>query len=216
MQPYIHAQASARQSGRSWQDDLEIHEFLDLAKHACPDLRHRLLLHNSDLGPELAAMAFPDRTDAREIALMHVRQDLGWEPSLAAWLEHFDPGKLPRAKRYRDAPADIVQAAADHFRLSESTSVQMVWDMLMLPTKLVPDCPTIAEFLLFNSVGPILTRAVFGPPRSLPKIGGGDTIVDFSWIAEGMIVSWVGAIHSLETVLRGLDGHEPKRTIGSA
>jgi hypothetical protein len=57
MQPYIHAQASARQSGRVWQDDLEIHEFLDLAKHACPDLRHRLLLHNSDLGSGLIAAA---------------------------------------------------------------------------------------------------------------------------------------------------------------
>ena len=82
MQPYVHARASARRSGRAWQEDLPIHEFLDLAKHACPDLRHRILLHNSDLGPELAALAFPERADARQIVLSHVKQDLGWTPPL--------------------------------------------------------------------------------------------------------------------------------------
>lgn len=213
MQPYMHAKASARQSGRPWQDDLEIHEFMDLAKHACPDLRHRLLLHNSDLGPELAAMAFADRADAKDIAMMHVRQDLGWEPNLAAWLERFDLGRLPRVKQHREAPADIVQAATDHFGLSEIAPIQMVWDMLTLPTKMVPAHPAIAELLLFNSVGPILARAIFGPPRSLPKLGGGDAIVDFSWVAEGMIVAWVGTIYSLETVLRGFDGEQPKRAM---
>lgn len=211
MQPYIHAQASARQSGRAWQDDLAIHEFMDLAKHACPDLRHRLLLHNADLGPELAAMAFADRPEAREVALSHVRQDLGWLPGLAAWLERFDPARLPPAKRYRDTPADIVEAAVRHFGLADDTPIQKVWDLLMLPTTFAQDFPAISEFLLFNSVGPILARAVFGPPRSFPTIGGGEAIVDFGWVAEGMIVARIGVIHSLETVLRGFDGKEPAR-----
>ncbi len=211
MQPHIHAQASARQSGRAWQDDLAIHEFMDLAKHACPDLRHRLLLHNADLGPELAAMAFGDRPEAREVALSHVRQDLGWLPRLAAWLERFDAARLPPAKRYRDAPADIVEAAARHFSLADHTPVQKVWDVLVLPMKYAPEFPAISEFLLFNSVGPILTRAILGPPQSFPKIDGGEAIVDFSWVAEGMIVARIGVIHSLETVLRGFDGKEPVR-----
>lgn len=211
MQPHIHAQASALRTGRAWQDDLPIHEFMDLAKHACPDLRHRLLLHNADLGPELAAMAFGDRPDAREVALSHVGQDLGWQPGLAAWLERFDPARLPPAKRHRDAADDIVAAAAGHFGLADPAPVRKVWDLLMLPTAFAPEYPAISEFLLFNSVGPILTRAVLGPPRPFPKIGGGEAIVDFSWVAEGMIVARVGVIHSLEAVLRGFDGKEPAR-----
>lgn len=213
MQPHIHAQASARQSGRAWQDDLPIHEFMDLAKHACPDLRHRLLLHNADLGPELAAMAFGDRPDARDVALSHVRQDLGWQPGLAAWLQRFDPARLPPAKRHRDAPADIVAAAAAYFSLADDTPVRKVWNLLMLPTTFAPEYPAVAEFLLLNSVGPILTRAIFGPPRAFPRIGGGETIVDFSWVAEGMILARIGVIHSMETVLRGFDGKEPSRPI---
>jgi hypothetical protein len=118
---------------------------------------------------------------------------------------------LPPAKRYRDAPADIVEAAARHFSLADHTPVQKVWDVLVLPTKYAPEFPAISEFLLFNSVGPILTRAILGPPQSFPKIDGGEAIVDFSWVAEGMIVARIGVIHSLETVLRGFDGKEPVR-----
>lgn len=126
MQPYVHAQASARQSGREWHQDLPIHEFMDLAKHACPDLRHRLLLHNSDLGPELAAMAFPGRLDARKVALLHVQQDLGWRPPLEAWLQNVDPNRLPRSKKNAEPATEIVRTAADYYMLAASEPVQMV------------------------------------------------------------------------------------------
>lgn len=156
-------------------------------------------------------MAFADRPEAREVALSHVRQDLGWLPVLAAWLERFDAARLPPAKRYRDVPADIVEAAAQHFGLADDAPLWKVWDVLMLPTTFAPDFPAISEFLLFNSVGPILTRAVLGPPRPFPKISGGEAIVDFGWVAEGMIVARIGVIHSLETVLKGFDEKEPVR-----
>lgn len=41
-------------------------------------------------------------------------------------------------------------------------------------------------------------------------------IVDLSWVAEGMIVVRIGAIHSLERVLKGFDGHEPRCRQGAA
>lgn len=210
MQPHVHAQASARQSGQDWHDDLPIHEFMDLAKHACPDLRHRLLLHNSDLGPELAAMAFSSRSDARKVALLHVQQDLGWCPPLEAWLQNVDPNRLPRSRKNAQPAAEIIRMAADYYMLAASEPVQMVWDMLMLPIQFAPKYAQTAAMLFMNSLGPILARAIFGPPRYFPRRDGQETIVDFSWVAEGMIVAHVGTMHSLERVLQGFDGLEPK------
>jgi hypothetical protein len=213
MQPFVHAQASSRISGQDWQDDLPIHEFMDMAKHACPDLRHRLVLHNSDLGPQLAAMAFPDREDAREVALFHVRQDLGWTPPLGAWLQRCDPARLPRSKPNPEPTTQIVQSAAAHFGLKEVQTVQQVWDLLMLPVRYAPKDQGLAEALLMSSLGPILARYIFGPPRSFSRLDGGTVVVDFSWLAEGMIVAHVGAIHSLERVMACFDGQEPQRVM---
>ncbi len=61
MRPWQHAKSSARKE-RDWLIDLPIHEFMDSTKAACPDLRHRMILHNADLGPELTARAFPTAT----------------------------------------------------------------------------------------------------------------------------------------------------------
>jgi hypothetical protein len=212
MQPFAHAQASSSRFGRDWAEDLPVHEFMDLAKHACPDLRHRLVLHNADLGPELTAMAFPDREDARAIAFLHVRQDLGWLPPLAAWLDRCDPERLPRSKRNPEPSETTVQAAVAHFGLADAEPVQQVWDLLTLPLRFAPRHQRLAGALLMSSVGPILARVLFGPPRRFARTDGGTAMVDFSWVAEGMIVAHVGAIHSLERVMACFDGREPPRT----
>ena len=211
MQPFAHALTSTRGTGRCWQDDLPIHEFMDLAKHACPDLRHRLVLHNADLGPELAARAFPHRSDARDIALAHVREDIGWLPSLADWLDRFDARMLPRVRPSADREETFITAAVDYYRLSDPTPVRSVWELLALPERLAPSHAPAASLLLFSSFGPILARAVLGPPTVFPRSSGGDAIVDYGWIAEGMIVARFGLIHSLERILQGFDGQEPPR-----
>lgn len=213
MQPFAHALTSVRGTGRSWQDDLPIHEFMDLAKHACPDLRHRLVLHNADLGPELAARAFPHHAHARDVAHAHVREDIGWMPSLADWLDRLDAAMLPPVRAYEDPEETIIAAAADHLRLSDPTPVRPVWDLLTLPERLSPAHAKAASLLLFSSLGPILARAVLGPPTAFPRNNQGSVIVDYGWIAEGMIVARIGVIHSLERVLRGFDGQEPPRRI---
>lgn len=210
MQPFAHALASAGKSG-DWKGDLPIHEFMDLVKNACPDLRHRLVLHNADLGPALAAMAFPHRSDAREIALLHVRQDLGWLPPLAAWLERCDPKRLPRSRPIAPSDQEIVESAVRHLGLATVAPIQQVWDLLTFPVRLAPEHRPIAGALLMNSVGPILARAVLGPPRRYPRVGGGTVMVDFSWVAEGMIVVQMGSIHALEKVMAVFDGTEPRR-----
>jgi len=202
--------ATARQGGRHWQGDLPIHEFMDIAKHACPDLRHRLLLHNADLGPALAARAFPQRDDAREIALSHVRQDLGWTPSLADWLSGCDPSRLPRLRQSVDRGTDIVTMASEHLQLADSAPVTAVWELLTLPAQVAPAYVPMANALFMNGFGPILARAVLGPPQSHRRKDGGTVIVDFGWVCEGMIVACANQISPLGRILDCFDGAEPK------
>lgn len=210
MQPYVHARASARGTGRSWQEDLPIHEFMDLAKHACPDLRHRLVLHNADLGPELATMAFPDRPNARDVALQHVYQDIGWLPKLSDWLALVDESMIPPLRKTSIGSEDLINAATEYLRLASDMPIRKVWDLLTLPEKCASGHSPLAALLLFSSLGPILARVILGAPRAYPRLDGGKVIVDFSWVAEGMIVARIGTIHSLERVLKGFDGHEPR------
>jgi hypothetical protein len=211
MQPFRHAIASARQDGRSWESDLPIHEFMDMAKHACPDLRHRLLLHNSDLGPELAARAFPERSDARQIALDHVRQDLGWTPDLKDWLERCDQSRLPFVRRWEDCGDEVVAMAVEHLKLEDDAPVRSVWDLLTLPARVAPEHARMSLALLMNGFGPILARTIFGPPQSHARWDGGATIVDFGWICEGMIVASTRRIFPLGRILDCFDGIERER-----
>lgn len=215
MQPYAHARATSSKSGRSWEDDLPIHEFMDLAKHACPDLRHRLILHNADLGPELAALAFPHRPEARSVALMHVRQDLGCLPHLADWLARCEPSRLPPCRPQPDSFDEIVHKATLHYGLADPTPIEAVRKLLQLPSRFIESC-AVAERLLLNSFGPILARTVLGPPRAFERANGTTAIVDFGWIAEGLIVARTGSIQSLELVLGCFDGREPKSSQLSA
>ena len=209
MQPYVHALISAKSGGRDWHEDLPIHEFMDMAKHACPDLRHRTVLHNADLGPELAALAFPDHPDARNVALLHVRQDLRGAPTLADWFRQCDLDRLPRLRAGAAAGRAVVRDAADFLKLADDEPVRRLWSFLTMPTRLAPEVGDRASAILMNGVGPILARAIFGPPRPLSKCGGGETMFDASWVCEGMIVAATGHIPTLGRVLDCFDGRTP-------
>jgi hypothetical protein len=206
MQPWKHAKATARRNRRRWENDLPIHEFMDLTKASCPDLRHRLVLHNADLGPELAAAAFPERPDARDIALAHVFQDLGCLPSLADWLDCCDPDLLPRPRRNRPGNETLIEAARNACRLAEDTGVRQVLNLLMRPQALAPGHGAAAIAVLCNSAGPLIVRRVIGPPRPVECREGGEVILDPSWIAEGFIFSIMGYIPSLQDALAGVRG----------
>lgn len=73
MRPWQHAKASAAREGRLWTDDLAIHEFVDSTKASLADLRHRMVLHNDDLCPTLAARAFAALPQAERVARAHAR-----------------------------------------------------------------------------------------------------------------------------------------------
>jgi hypothetical protein len=162
---------------------------MDSTKAACPDLRHRMILHNADLGPELAARAFPDRSDARAIALQHVAEDLGCTPTLAEWLAGCDPTRLPRPLSRRlslsleQLPARIASAQG----LRDEDGPRAVVDLLLLPVRLAGPG---ALSVLLNGFGPAIVRGVIGPPRKVRGRHVEHAIFDPAYAAE-VIVQWV-------------------------
>lgn len=89
MKPYTHGINSARKWGGVPEDYQKIHDFLDQTKAHIPDMRHRLILHNS-LGIFIAEQVFGINitnsegklVSVRDIAERHVLEDMGTIPSL--------------------------------------------------------------------------------------------------------------------------------------
>ena len=98
MNPYHHALSSARKHGGSVEDYLPIHQWLDESKAFHPDFRHRALRHHAE-GIFLAERIFGvtiTNSDGREIPTrfigeQHVKEDLGWIPTVQDWLKNVAP-----------------------------------------------------------------------------------------------------------------------------
>jgi len=82
--PYFHSQSSAKKYGGTWEDYMEIHEFMDSSKAAFPDNRHRALTHNSwfigTILPRVFGETFRRKSDnkivnTRDIGEQHVLED---------------------------------------------------------------------------------------------------------------------------------------------
>lgn len=118
MNPFIHAKNSARKYGGKPEDFLGIHQFMDSAKAHIPDIRHRLVLHNS-FGIQLAEQCCGDIEQAglgenkkfvrkpyittsegnivyiRDIATDHVREDMaGIVPTMLELWDFITPEQV--------------------------------------------------------------------------------------------------------------------------
>ncbi len=197
MRPWQHAISSG---GDEWIQDLKIHELLDSTKDLCPDLRHRMILHNCDLGPQILARKFPKRKQLHSIALRHIREDLSCEPSLEDWLKLCDLERLPIIPyRYRStALVNAVEAVANKFHLEDARSVSEIFEFLTLPTKLAGSA---ALPVLFNSFGPSLVRQVFGQAKVMPGIRGQRIVFDPAHAAEAIIYFVYGRIPMLVEIV---------------
>ena len=90
--PLIHARNSMKRYGGSVDDYLEIHNFMDSTKSALPDVRHRAILHSS-FGIFLVERSFGiylTNTDGKQVSIRsiaedHVREDLGFIPTMEKW-----------------------------------------------------------------------------------------------------------------------------------
>ena len=89
MKPMVHARISAKKFGGVAEDYLAIHDFMDCTKMALPDVRHRMVLHNS-VGCFIAERVFGHTivnsegktVHVRDVAEAHVIEDLGFIPTL--------------------------------------------------------------------------------------------------------------------------------------
>lgn len=94
MKPYLHAKGSVRRHGGKPEDYQPIHDFLDMAKAAHADVRHRAILHNS-MGPYICEKVFGTNitnsdgklVSVRDIAEEHIVEDLGRIPPVSDYLE---------------------------------------------------------------------------------------------------------------------------------
>ena len=94
MKPLQHSHKTVRKFGGHYEDYMEIHNFLDQTKAHVPDMRHRLILHNS-FGIYLCEQMFGDvlvnsddtPVSVRAIAETHILDDMGFIPTLSKCLE---------------------------------------------------------------------------------------------------------------------------------
>ncbi|MFN8224423.1 MAG: hypothetical protein U0R50_14385 [Gaiellales bacterium] len=93
--PYHHAVRSARLFGGEAEDYLAIHDWFDESKAHLADIRHRALRHHSE-GIFLCESIFGKTlansqgkiVPVRQVGEQHVKDDLGWIPSVKDWLQH--------------------------------------------------------------------------------------------------------------------------------
>jgi hypothetical protein len=91
--PYHHALRSARLYGGRADDYQAIHDWFDESKAHLPDFRHRALRHHSE-GIFLCERLFGvtiRNGDGKEVPVrlvgeQHVKDDLGWIPTVKDWL----------------------------------------------------------------------------------------------------------------------------------
>jgi len=99
--PYFHAQSSAKKYGGTWEDYMEIHEFMDSSKAAFPDNRHRALTHNAwfvgVVLPRVFGETFRRKSDnkvvcTRDIGEQHCLEDYKFKfmPSAQDFLQEME------------------------------------------------------------------------------------------------------------------------------
>jgi len=91
--PYHHALRSVKLFGGKAEDYQAIHNWFDESKAHLPDFRHRALRHHSEgifLCERLFGVTIRNadgkEVPVRQVGEQHVRDDLGWIPTVKDWL----------------------------------------------------------------------------------------------------------------------------------
>ena len=95
MHPYHHALSSVERWGGRVEDYLPIHDWFDESKAHVADFRHRALRHHSEgifLCEKLFGSTLTNADDrvvpVRWVGEQHVKEDLGWIPTLQDWFKN--------------------------------------------------------------------------------------------------------------------------------
>ena len=93
--PYDHSRSSAKKFGGVPEDYIAIHSWFDESKKMYAHWRHRALRHHAE-GIFMAEAIFGvtitnsmgKKVPVRLIGEQHVKEDLGWIPSMQDWFKH--------------------------------------------------------------------------------------------------------------------------------
>lgn len=93
--PYDHARSSAKRFGGNAEDYIKIHSWFDESKKMYAHWRHRALRHHAE-GIFMAEAIFGVtmiNSDGRKVPVriigeQHVKEDLGWIPTMQDWFQH--------------------------------------------------------------------------------------------------------------------------------
>jgi hypothetical protein len=98
MNPYYHSLASVKKYGGAVEDYLPLHQWFDESKAYYADFRHRALRHHAEGIFMLEKIFGATLTNSegsvipsRFIGEQHVKEDLGFIPSVQDWFEQIEP-----------------------------------------------------------------------------------------------------------------------------
>lgn len=98
MNPYYHAVSSAKKHGGVPSDYIEVHHWFDASKEFMADFRHRALRHHAQGIFECERVyghsilnSNGRHIPTRFIAEQHVKEDLGFIPSMEDWFKQIKP-----------------------------------------------------------------------------------------------------------------------------
>lgn len=108
--PFYHAERSVRLFGGIVEDYLPIHSWFDESKAHLSDLRHRALRHHPEgifLCEKLFGVVIHNSdgkaVPVRAIGEQHVKDDLGWIPTVKDWLQHIEVQPWMTQTRWKPA-----------------------------------------------------------------------------------------------------------------
>ena len=98
--PYHHAESSARKYGGKPDDYIQLHNWFDASKEMMADFRHRALRHHAEgifmleriFGVTITNSA-GKQVPVRFIGEQHVKEDLGFIPTMQDWFKCIKPEK---------------------------------------------------------------------------------------------------------------------------
>lgn len=108
--PYDQALSSLRESGGTFNDYMELHEFFASSKATLADFRHRAMLHHAggicllqQVFGKTLTLSSGRGIPTRWLGEQHVREDLGYISSFADWARAMrpDPGRAARRRLKR-------------------------------------------------------------------------------------------------------------------
>lgn len=149
MKPLQHAQISQKTHGGSWQDYIEVHNFLDSSKASCAHFKHRFFLHHIEgieLGIKIFGQNFVNSEGksivTRQLLTQHLIEDVGSLVTVEDWARDLlpktnDPFYQFLAKKRNQIENDEIAGEKelfDAFNLSEKDRAA-VKEFLAFPLK---------------------------------------------------------------------------------